>query len=319
VDEKIKQLYSKQLMKLLFVAIAFLLMLVSVLPTSACDICGCNMNTAATILPQLDKSLIGIRYNYALFNSSHPSSMTNELAGLNSNDIFQSLELFARYNVKERFQISAMVPFKISTQKISTGDMQNYGLGDIILLGQFLAISPKRCTGKRGQHQVRLGVGLKFPSGSFEKKMHESLLHANLQNGSGSLDLFFSALYTWKYKNWGGNLEAGYRLNTMNANRYKFGNRSSLKMTVFYWWNIKNHLTILPTLGLTAEHAEPNLDNKRTAPYTGGYGINSQAGFDVLIRNAVISFHTQPTVYQRWSDGYVRRRAFVEAGLFYNF
>lgn len=277
------------------------------------------MSTSATILPQLNKSIVGIRYNYALFNSAHPTSLGNEFAGVATSDNFHSIEVFGRYNVKERFHITAVVPFKVSYQQASTGNTTNYGLGDLVLMGQFLAINPKLCTGKNDQHQLRIGVGLKFPTGSFNKNVNESLLHANLQNGSGSLDVLLSAIYTLRVKNWGMNTEIGYRINTRNSNQYQFGNRANAKLTAFYWWKLKENFTLLPTLGLAFEHGEANIDGKKTAPYTGGYGFNAAAGFDVVTKNIVLSLHTQPALYQHWSDGNVTRKAFVEAGIFYNF
>lgn len=300
----------------LFIAIAFF---TGIQDINACDICGCSMSSSAAILPQINKSIVGIRFSHSMFKSSHPSSLRNEFAGISTNDNFHTIEAIGRYNATERFHITAIVPFNYITQKSTQGNVQNFGLGDIMLMGQFLAVNPKLCTGKRAQHQFRAGLGLKFPTGSFNKKMNESLLHSNLQNGTGSLDILLSGIYTLRVDNWGLNTELSYRLNTANQNKFRFGNRAAAKLTAFYWWKLNENISILPTLGIGGEQMMGNRDGKRNVPYTGGWGVNAVAGFDVVMKKFVLSFSTQPPLIQHWSDGNVKRKIFLETALFYNF
>lgn len=303
-------------MKYIATAVAFCLMLHT---AYACDVCGSSMGSSAGILPQINKSIVGVRYTHSAFKSSHPSSLGNEFAGVATRDNFHSLEVIGRYNVSERLHLSAVVPVNYITQHSTKGNVQNYGLGDILLMGQFLTINPEWCSGKRAQHQFRAGLGLKFPTGTFNKKMNESMLHANLQNGTGSVDVLLSGIYTLRVDNWGLNTELSYRINTINQNKYRFGNRTAARLTAFYWWKLSDKISLLPTVGTNAEQMMRNKDGRKFVPYTGGWGINALAGVDVVMKKFVLSVHAQPPLAQHWSDGNVKRSIALEAGLFYNF
>ncbi len=303
-------------MKYVLIIISVFLVQIS---SIACDVCGCSMSSSAAILPQINNSIVGIRYSRSSFKSSHPTNLGNEFAGVSTSDNFNTIEAIGRYNATERFHITAIVPFNYITQKSSRGNVQNLGIGDIMLMGQFLAVNPKLCNGKRAQHQFRAGLGLKLPTGSFNKKMNESILHSNLQNGTGSLDILLSGIYTLRIDNWGLNTELAYRINTTNQNKLRFGNRVATKLTAFYWWKLNEDISLLPTLGMGAEQMMGNKDGKHIVPYTGGWGVNAVAGFDVVMKKFVLSFSAQPPVVQHWSDGNVKRTIYLETGLFYNF
>ncbi len=289
------------------------------LVSNACDVCGCSMTSSAAVLPQINRSIVGLRYSHSLFRSAHPTTMGNDFAGIEAKEQFHTLEAIGRYNVTERFHLTAIVPVNFIFQQSTVDDVRNIGLGDIVLMGQFLTINPKLCNGKRAQHQFRAGLGVKFPTGSFNKKLNESMLHANLQNGTGSLDVLLSGIYTLRVDQWGLNTDVSYRINTRNENRYQFGNRIAGRVTAFYWWKLSEEISLLPTLGFAAEQTMPNRDGRKTAPYTGGWGTSAVAGFDMVLKKAVLSFSAMPPLIQKWSDGNVKRAFALEAGVFYNF
>ncbi len=285
----------------------------------ACDICGSSMGSSASILPQINKSIVGLRYSHSAFKSSHPTNLGNEFAGVSSSDKFHTIEVVGRYNATERFHITAIVPINYINQKSTLSNVENYGLGDIMLMGQLLTINPNFYASKRIKHQLRAGLGIKFPTGNFNKKTNESLLHFNLQNGTGSLDILLSGIYTLRVDKWGLNTELSYRINTKNQNNLRFGNKVAAKLTAFYWWQLNENISILPTLGVNGEQMMRNKEGKRNVPYTGGWGVNAVAGVDVIMKKFVLSFSALPPLIQHWSEGNVKRKISLETGLFYNF
>ncbi|MCS6818754.1 MAG: hypothetical protein NZ522_02295, partial [Chitinophagales bacterium] len=101
---------------IVFRYIAFLLITFP-LSVNSCDICGCSMGTSAALLPQLNNSVLGLRYNTSFFTSIHPSHGTADAPIKKSRDEFHSIELVGRYNLSPRFHLTALLPYKISSQQ----------------------------------------------------------------------------------------------------------------------------------------------------------------------------------------------------------
>ncbi len=281
----------------------------------ACDVCGCNaVGANASLLPQLNSSIVGMRYSFRDFNSEHPSNF--ESGGTKTKERFHTVDISGRYIATPRIHLSARVPFHYMTQEIEGQTSRVVGVGDISIMGQFLAIHPDFCSGKTAKHQFRIGAGLKFPTGSTSTKFNNEMLPITMQAGTGSLDILTSGIYTLRYKDWGFNAEAGYRINTANADRYKFGNRVSGTVSALYWWKLSENVVLLPTLGASVDWADENKQSGVWVRYTGGALVTGVVGADLMIKRVVLSARYNPVVWQRLSENYVRAKTMFDVGLY---
>lgn len=283
--------------------------------TQSCCCTGAGSNYS--ILPNLNKHIIGLRYTHRNFYSQ-TRSINPGLDGQVTDQYMNSLEIFGRFNVYERLQLSVFLPVNIISQQAASGKTSAAGAGDISLLLQYNVLNPMLCTGKVTKHQLRLGLGTKLPSGEFKMDAND-LFSTNLQLGTGSIDFLANAIYTMRYKSFGFNASASYKLNTPNTREYRFGDRAQAGLSLFYIFEIKD-VQLMPVAGINYEHQFENKMKGRLLDYTGGDYVNTLVGFDVYYKQFAFSSSVSPAVVNRLNwHGENRNRLNIEAGIFYNF
>lgn len=96
----------------------------------ACDVCGCASNNYnLTLLPRFDRSFLGVWYRYQRYES-HPASHGSFL---NTQEVFNSLEVLARLYIRPRWQVQGLLPYFSNTQQTSLGSKHLASLGDAFL------------------------------------------------------------------------------------------------------------------------------------------------------------------------------------------
>lgn len=283
--------------------------------TQACCCTGAGANYS--ILPNLNKHIIGMRYTYRnYFSVSH--SLNSDLNGTVTLQHLNALEIFGRFNLNRQFQLSVFVPVNFISQSSKDVVQKAAGLGDMSFLLQYSVLDPLKCNGKKLKHQLRFGLGTKLPTGEFKMDAND-LFSTNLQLGTGSVDFLANAIYTLRYQQFGVNANAGYKLNTGNSKGYRFGDRVQAGINAFYIIEVKE-VQLMPTVGANFEHQFSNKKNGRTLDFTGGDFLNASIGFDIYYRQFAFSSSVSPALVNRmkWS-GENKNRFNVEAGVFYNF
>lgn len=283
--------------------------------SQACCCTGAGANYS--ILPNLNKHVIGLRYSYKNY-FSETQSLNPDLNGNISTQHLNTVELFGRFNLKERLQFSVFIPVNFIQQK-SAGELsKTSGLGDMSLLLQYNALDPLRCNGKKSKHQLRLGVGTKLPAGEFVINDDNSF-KTNLQLGTGSIDFVTSAIYTFRFKNFGFNTSASYKLNTTNNKGYRFGDKVQSGINLFYVFDVKD-VQLMPSAGFNYEHQLTNKKQGRELSFTGGDFLTTVVGFDVYYKQFAFSSAFSPALMNRlnWA-GETKNKFNIEAGVFYNF
>ncbi len=297
--------------------IAALFIIVLSLNSNAQSCCSTGAGANYTILPNLNRHIIGVRYSYRSFYSEQ-HSLNPELDGRVTNQHIQTAELFGRFNLTQRLQLSAFLPYSFLIQKTSNEVSKNNGLGDMSLLLQYQLINPQLCTGKVLKHQLRLGAGTKLPSGSFVMDKNK-MFRTSLQLGTGSIDFIFNTIYTLRFKNFGLNTSATYRLNTANPQQYRFGDRTQASAGVFYIFEVKD-VSLMPSLGLNYEYQFKNRFSGKVLSYTGGHFLNTPVGFDIYYKAFAFSSAFTPALMNQLNwPGENKNRFNFEAGVFYNF
>ncbi len=302
-------------MKYLFIV----LMLSASVTSGFAQACCCTgVGANYSILPNLNKHILGMRYTYrGYYSETH--SLNPEQNGKVTNQYLHTTELFGRFNLNKRVMLSVFIPVNYIKQSDSkSGEQTAAGLGDMSLLWQFNLLDPLKCNGKKAKHQVRLGVGTKLPSGQF-KISADDMFFTNLQLGTGSIDFIANAIYTFRYNGFGLNATAGYKLNTVNAQAYRFGDKIQSGINFFYVAEVKD-VQVMPLIGVNFEHQFYNRKDKRELTFTGGDFLTTSVGLDIYYKQFAFSSSVSPALVNNLNwYGENKNRFNAEAGLFYNF
>lgn len=299
--------------------ILVIILFANISTSNACDICGCGVgNYYLGIMPQFQSNFIGVRYRAY----SYDSHLGHSHEGLfSSKEYFQSTELWARYYPSRRLQLLAFVPYHFNRQETEGKNLYLSGLGDITLMASYQIITPKADTlNKQLRHNLWLGGGLKTATGkyNFDENDAVQVANPNFQLGTGSWDFLLNLTYTLRYQKFGLNIDANYKINTANQQDYRFGNRASGTLAVFYVQKISDKFAIMPNAGIYAESSAVNLKNTFEVENTGGnltalsvgmetyffqklsLGINYQMPFAQNLANKQIQAHNRALVHLTW-------------------
>lgn len=283
--------------------------------SQACCCTGAGANYS--ILPNLNKHVIGLRYTYRSY-FSETTSLNPEQNGTVTNQGLHITELFGRFNVYDRLQLSVFMPVNFIQQQSRLNKSSAAGLGDWSFLLQYNLLNPLKCNGKNDKHQLRVGAGMKLPSGDFTMNKND-LFNTNLQLGTGSVDFPFNAIYTFRYKDFGLNAATGYKFNTTNPQGYRFGDKIQAGINVFYLFKIKE-VQLMPNAGFNYEHQFENRLDHKMLSYTGGEFMTTSIGLDVYYKQFAFSSTLSPAVMNELNwDGENQNKLNLEAGIFYNF
>lgn len=275
----------------------------------ACDICGCAMgNINFGIIPQYYKNFICFHYN----NRPYSSSFDNII----SKESFQSFELRGRYNINNRIQVFAFIPYYINRQYNNSSDYSLKGLGDISIIALYSLFNNGDNSCNNWRHNIQFGGGIKLPVGQYNELDNSSSVNPNLQLGSGSFDFFISGIYTIRFKNWGINNTGLFKYNTYNSNQFAFGNRLSINSSLFYFKQIKN-LGLLPSTGVVYEKASQDIHDEIAVQHSGGNTIFTNIGLDIYYKNMTLQLGIQLPTHQ--TNELINAKTRVNSTLIYNF
>jgi len=163
-----------------------------------------------------------------------------------------------------------------------------------------------------------LGGGIKLPTGKFRSIDDGNVANPNMQKGTGSFDFIINGVYTIRYKKAGINTEASYRLNTVNRDNYRFGNRINLSMKAFLWLKAKD-VSFLPNAGFSFENAGKNTRNNYEKYFTGGNSVYATAGMETYFKSFNLGFSFQQPVAYNLSEGLIKPAQRYTANLTYMF
>lgn len=288
------------------ILIALMMLCLSPQNASACDICGCGVGGYYSgMLPQYHKHFIGMRWRMSMFKSD----IGHEGEGISafSKEYFHSLELMGRFYPHRRVQLMAFVPLNYHVRVAPTETNHLVGLGDISIIALYNFYNTSFIAEKETKHNFLMGGGIKVPTGAFQRTDAQGeLLTPSLQLGTGSVDFLVTALYTLRYKRWGMNTNATYKINLPNKNTYKFGNQLTASATAFFLHKLKDkEWGFMPKLGVVFEHANYNLKNGYKRINTGGNQLLATAGLEIYFKKIQVGLNYQQPTWQHLSDGLV--------------
>ena len=292
--------------------------------------CCCNSGSSNySVLPNIDNHIVGVRYSYSSFDATVYPVMNMVMSGEQMSmmgpgqaavERMNTVELFGRFKLPYRFQLSVFLPVHILSESYSGGFNRTAGLGDASALLQYSVFNPLKCNGKPVKHQLRFGFGVKAPTGHFSLGTDGTATTTDLEMGTGSVDFLMNAVYTLTYKKFGFNVISAYKKDLVNRQQLRFGDKVSEGLNAFYIVGPFKGFSLTPTAGINYNHVFYNVYQKQVLDYTGGDYVSASAGVDFFYKHFVLSTSISPTVLSilNWSGEPVQRFTF-ETGLYYKF
>lgn len=295
------------------------LLLLPVLSSQACDICGCSaQSTSLGFLPGENNHFVGFRYHHRRFFSEHPPVYA--AAGeSDTRDVFHTYEWWGRWAPHRRLHIFAFVPVNHAVMNGDDYRSIMAGVGDISLLANVLLLDESQNgIGGRFSQNLLVGGGVKSPTGSFGAiDAERQLILPNMQPGTGSWDYLFVLNYRVKTGSYGLNINASYRYNTPNEQRYQFGNQKLITVDGFRTIETEKWLFI-PQIGARAEWIGQDYSNASRGdlnPYSGGHFAFASAALDVYRSNWGLTARADLPVAQHFAQGYIQQRLRFTVGI----
>lgn len=272
-------------------------------PLRACDVCGCaNGGAYYGLMPQSNRAMVGVRY-------THQSFVTHaESQYLRTSETFQSTELYGRFFPLKRVQVLASLPYRFDQQSTTSGLKKQQGWGDATVLMHYNVLNTFMDSEKnrRFNHSLLLGGGVKIPTGKFRYDESNPLVvaNANFQPGTGSTDLILNAFYTLTFAQWGLSAVVSQKVNSTNDLGYKFGNQLAGNLDIFRTFTLGT-ATLMPHIGVYAEHARQSTEAEIRIQETGGHLVNATAGVSMFTNRWTAGLSLQKPMVQELSNGHV--------------
>ena len=282
--------------------IVFMALSLISMSTYACEICGCGVgNYYIGLLPNFKHSFFGVRYQFRSFDTRMALDPTQF-----SKDNYRTMEVWGGFNIGKRWQVLAFIPYNVSHQVSDEGRTDRSGLGDIAMMANYklFDIRSSSSGNKLTTQRLWLGAGLKVPTGKFNIDPNDPDVAsaANTQIGSGSTDIVLTLTHQLQSGRFGVNTNIGYKVNTVNGNKYLFGNRFNINSFVFYSVAAGRN-TITPNVGLMYENAGKNKLDGVVLDQTGGHLLAAAGGVEFGMGRISIGGNLQMPVAQDFAGG----------------
>lgn len=275
---------------------------------NACDICGCGVGSYYIgILPEFNKKIFGLRYR-------HNTLRTHLGAGgqstyLTTEEIYRTAELWGGWTIGKKFRVLGYIPVNFNEKQNQGTTYTKSGLGDIGVQGYYQLVDQRKTIGsKLLVHSLWLGAGLKVPTGKYDASQKDiNQQTANIfQLGSGSVDFTMNAMYDLRIQDAGINLATSYKMNTVNGEDYKYGNKFNFNALVYYKFRVKDKVTIAPGAGIMHETGRHDKDHGFLVDVSGGNLTLGTLGAEVAFGKMAIGGNFQTPLKQNLANGFVR-------------
>ncbi|MBI1306583.1 MAG: hypothetical protein GC181_08215 [Bacteroidetes bacterium] len=275
----------------------------------ACEVCGCAASSSGLgLIPFQKAQIIGISYLNKSYLTTHPGETLTE------KDRLQSVDLWGRVNLSERWMLRFDLPLVRKTQNQSVVN----GLGDAEILAYYKFINWES-EKKPFQILGLAGAGLKMPTGKSNQNF-ENIWIPNMQAGTGSWDGLFTTLITLKWMRWGVFSETSYKASGTRKDDYRYGNTFSSNALLFREFKWKNRVFI-PQLGWTTQNARRDFTEASKQVwniYSGGKQTAFVVGAGLYSKKLSLRSSIGLPLNYHLSRGYIKPKPTFQIGLFYN-
>jgi hypothetical protein len=266
--------------------------------------CCCTAGGGNSILPDLDKHIVGINYSYSQYNTTTTPNVNMIMNGAEmvmpgptvaTRGTVNTIQAYGRFNLPKRFQISVSVPVHFLQEASSEATDRSAGLGDVSVMGFYSIFDPKKSASKKSRHQIRVGLGVKTPTGKFS--MADGVFTSDLVLGTGSVDFIFNINYIYRFGKFGVSVSPMYKKNLANKDDYRFGDIAGSDLNGFYVVTLPKGFTITPKVGAKYNYMFHNVYDKEVQGMTGSNVLRANAGMDIYYHHFVLSASVAPVVF----------------------
>jgi hypothetical protein len=259
------------------------------------------------LLPDFKYQFIGLRFHASQYHSqlvTDPSQF--------STNYYSTIELWGGLRLGKKFQLLAFIPYYRNRQVDDDGTTNTSGLGDITVMGQYQVFksSGHSSSPNRFNQQLWIGGGIKLPTGPFNANMLDSnttVADINAQIGTGSTDFLINGMYGLTIRNFGLNLSASYKINTVNDQNYKYGNKFQSNLIASYRLG-KKLTTTIPNIGLGYENVAINKLGTKSVQFTGSQILTVIAGVEIDFGRVGVGINGQLPLAQDFAEGQTKMR-----------
>ena len=292
--------------RILFLILSFIFGICAV--GKSCPICGCGGgNVYMGLLPDFKYQFLGLRFH----TTQYHTQLINDPSQFSTNT-YHTVELWGGVRLGKKIQLLAFVPYYMNKQADDDGTFYTHGLGDITVMGQYQVFkSSARVAGNRTiNQQLWIGGGIKLPTGPFNADMKDSnttVADINAQIGTGSVDFLINGMYNLSIRNFGISLTANYKMNTINSDQYKYGNKFQSNLIAFYQFAGRK-TTVTPNTGLGYENVAINQLAGKDVQYTGSRIMTAIAGVEFDFGKIGVGINGQLPLYQNFAEGQTKMK-----------
>ncbi len=262
----------------------------------ACEVCGSGFGSYLGIMPQYGQHFLGIRYQHQAYLSV-PNPMYF------SEENFYQTEIWGRINIHEKVQFLFFLPYAQNTRFQYGKTTKKQGIGDISAQANYILFNSGDSIFTKFKQTLTFGAGIKLPTGKYENPEIGQLVNPNFQLGTGSIDYQLNLNYTIRYRKLGLNTGLRKKFNGTNPkNNHRFGNQFTASTQLFWWQNFSK-FSVLPTLGMDFEHAQPNTFEGYYQRHTGGKATFLNLGTELYFRYFSAGLTWQKPVSQALAQG----------------
>ena len=265
-----------------------------------CDACGCSTSGGSLGFSSLlNKNFVGIRYFYQQYTSK--DGLYNDSPWVKEN--FNTAQLWTKFSISEKFQISAIVPFQFHNNEKTSGAQSISGLGDVSVVG-FYTLFEKVSENAVWAQNLQIGAGLKAPTGKYNSMMNGTV-NPSFQVGTGSWDYLLLTEYTLVRESFGWNSSVSYNIKTENKDHYRFGNQLNYNSVVFYNTKI-DELVLMPQIGIAGEVFQTNQQFGEDLKDTKGDAFFGKVGVEVGLNKFGLGLNGMIPISQNLTGGKVK-------------
>jgi hypothetical protein len=109
-------------------------------------------------------------------------------------------------------------------------------------------------------------------------------------------------MYTLNIKDYGINVTASYKINTINGDGYKYGNKFTSNLIAFYHLSV-HHNTITPNIGIGYEKVGANTIETKSVQFTGSTVTTGIMGVEYNFNRMAIGINGQLPFIQNFAEG----------------
>lgn len=289
------------------------------MPVQACEICGCGAgNLYFGLLPNAERHSLALRYRQIGFTSHlYPNDPYADL--FKTQERFEIVELMGRFQLGNRWNLGFFLPYAFARQVRTERSFYHQGLADALIQTQYTAWnSDWSSPAADWKHELRMGAAVKAPIGKWKYATESAgdVENPNFQPGTGSWDAMATLQYVLKYKGFGLQTDAQYRINGTNSNGYRFGNRTTGNIHFLYVQQWEGKKSLVPFAGVYGETSQANRHDSRKVSKTGGQLWMWNLGAQVHYQSFSLMLQWQTPLKQSLSQGHIKaeNRSLVQLG-----